>query len=161
MNATLTSQGIKGAYYATLGMTAITASGGTYTFAGAGGADVGAFTSTITLSNPLLTWPNQKRGGHGGSNATSDGDVERWESGKLRLHHGDKRDAGRGRGRVHLPCTGKRWRFTVPAYILSALPAGNGGTELQNYVYGTLNPSELDLGLAFADIAISAKSTYR
>lgn len=34
-------------------------SGRAFTFKGAGGADVGAFTSTIDLSNPLLTWTNQ------------------------------------------------------------------------------------------------------
>ncbi|MEO8098475.1 MAG: hypothetical protein ABI811_12300 [Acidobacteriota bacterium] len=59
LSVTLASQaGIKGAYYATLAAGAIPSTGGTFTFTGAGGTDVGAFTTTITLSNPLLTWTN-------------------------------------------------------------------------------------------------------
>ena len=57
---TLGSQfGIKGAYTASLQADAIPPSGGTFTFRGAGGADVGPFTSALNLSSPLLNWTNQ------------------------------------------------------------------------------------------------------
>ena len=59
LSTTLASQfGIKGAFYSALPAGAIPSSGGTFTFKGSGGADVGPFTSTLTLSN-LLTWTNQ------------------------------------------------------------------------------------------------------
>ena len=60
LTATLPSQlGIRGAYGAGLAAGAIPQSGGVFTFRGAGGADVGSFTATVELSNPLLTWTNQ------------------------------------------------------------------------------------------------------
>ena len=55
---TLKSQGIKGAFYSILPAGGIPQSGGTFTFKGAGGTDVGSFTSTVTLHNPLMTWTN-------------------------------------------------------------------------------------------------------
>jgi hypothetical protein len=51
--------GIKGAFFSMLAEGAIPDTGGTFTFKGSGGADVGSFTSTITFANPLLTWTNQ------------------------------------------------------------------------------------------------------
>ena len=50
--------GIKGEYGATLAA-GIPSSGGTFTFTGSGGADVGPFTATVTMSNPLFNWTNQ------------------------------------------------------------------------------------------------------
>jgi hypothetical protein len=51
--------GIKSEYGATLAAGGIPSSGGTFTFTGSGGADVGQFTSTLTMSNPLFNWTNQ------------------------------------------------------------------------------------------------------
>ncbi len=45
-------------YQATLDNTATTLTGGTYTFTGPGGADVGPFTATYNMPTPL-TWTNQ------------------------------------------------------------------------------------------------------
>src|SRR5581483_1324722 len=59
LDVTLANQfGIVGAYYSPLAAGAIPSTGGTFTFKGAGGADVGSFTSTVTLTNPLMTWTN-------------------------------------------------------------------------------------------------------
>jgi hypothetical protein len=59
LSSTLSSQlGIKGTYFSVLSATAIPSSGGTFSFTGTGGANVGAFSSTLTLS-PLLSWTNQ------------------------------------------------------------------------------------------------------
>ena len=52
-------------------------------------------------------------------------------------------------------------QFFVPAYILSALPTGNGAVELQNYIYTPLNASGLDIALAFADLTITVNSVYQ
>jgi hypothetical protein len=51
--------------------------------------------------------------------------------------------------------------FTVPSYILSALPAGGGGTSLQNDIYSSLSATGLDIGSAIASVSFSAASTYK
>ncbi len=50
--------GIKGQNGAILAADVIPA-GGTFTFTGSGGADVGPFTSVLTISNPNFNWTNQ------------------------------------------------------------------------------------------------------
>ncbi len=50
--------GIKGMFGSTLSATAIPETGGTFTFKGSGGADVGPFTAVVDFSNPLLSWTN-------------------------------------------------------------------------------------------------------
>jgi hypothetical protein len=52
-------------------------------------------------------------------------------------------------------------KFTVPSYILSALPAGSGGTAVQNDVYSSLPASGLDIGTTQGDISFSVTSTYQ
>jgi hypothetical protein len=49
----------------------------------------------------------------------------------------------------------------VPSYILSGLPAGTGGAALQNYVYGSLSASGIDIGVALADIYYSVRTTIQ
>ncbi len=163
VNVKLASQfGIKGAFFAMLPDGAIPQSGGSFTFTGTGGADVGAFSSTITFTNPLLTWTNQSAaatvdrskdltvtwsGGNAGSYVFISG-VSTSVSARLTLGFTcmEKADAG---------------KFTVPSYILSALPAGPGGTELQNAVLQRLMPSRVDIGVADGTVSFSVTSTYQ
>jgi hypothetical protein len=159
---TLKSQGIKGAFYATLAADAIPSSGGTFTFKGAGGKDVGPFTSVLNLTSPLLTWTNLAEA------ATIDrtkGLLVTWAGGNpgtyvfvtatstspgLQLLGGYTClvpiDAG---------------QFAVPSYILSGLPAGTGGAAMQNYVYSTLSASGIDIGVSLADIYYSVRATIQ
>ena len=163
LSVTLAPQaGIKGAFFAELTAGAIPQTGGTFTFKGTGGADVGPFTSTITFANPLLTWTNQSAaatvdrsqgltvtwtGGNPGTyvfiTGTSTSVKPVVTGGFTCLAHVD---AG---------------QFTVPSYILSALPAGSGGTLLQNEVPSTLTASGLDIATAGGDITSSIASTYK
>ena len=141
---TLGSQfGIKGAFFAMLPAGSIPQSGGTFTLKGSGGADVGSFTSTIAFSNPLLTWTGGNPGTYvfitGASTSTS----PRVTGGYTCLA---SVDAG---------------QFTVPSYILSALPTGNGGTAVQNDVYSSLSANGIDIGLALGDISYSVNSSYK
>ena len=161
MSATLTSQlGIKGAYFAVLSDTAIPNSGGAFSFKGTAGADVGAFTSNLTLS-PLLSWTNQAAvatvNRAQGINIT-------WTGGNpgtyVFITGTSASSSGAAAGFTCMaPITAGQ--FFVPAYILSALPAGKGAVELQNYVYTPLTASGLDIALAFADVAITANSVYQ
>jgi uncharacterized protein (TIGR03437 family) len=160
---TLASQfGIKGAFYAILPTGAIPQTGGTFTFKGSGGADVGPFTSTITFSNPLLTWTNQSAA------ATIDrtqGLQVTWTGGNPGTYvviTGTSTS-------LTPPVTGAYTclasvddgQFTVPSYILSALPAGNGGTLLQNNVYSALSATGLDIAVALGNVSFSAASAYK
>jgi uncharacterized protein (TIGR03437 family) len=157
---TLKSQGIQGAFYAILPADAIPSSGGTFTFQGAGGKDVGPFTSTLTLTSPLLTWTNQSAA------ATIDrtkGLLVTWTGGNPGTYvfvTGTSTSTGLqllGGYTCLVPIDAGQ--FTVPSYILSGLPAGTGGAALQNYVYGSLSASGIDIGVALADINYSVRAT--
>lgn len=165
---TLANQlGIKGAFYSALGDNAIPKTGGQFTFTGTGGADVGAFSTTVTLSNPLITWTNPAiaaaidqskdmqvtwTGGNPGTFvfvtgtstavSSSGGTVTTLSGGYTCLAYADD------------------GKFTVPSYILSALPTGSGGTGVQNAIYKPLNVNGIDIGLSAGVISYSVPSTY-
>ncbi len=129
ISLTLANQaGIKGAYSSTLASAAIPQTGGTFTFTGNGGADVGAFSSTIVFANPLMTWTNRSAA------ATIDRSQDftaTWTGGNpgsfVYLSGATTTVATTANpgGIVGFGC----WapvgdgKFTVPSYILSALPA--------------------------------------
>jgi hypothetical protein len=166
LDVTLRSQaGIRGTYNAVLAAGAIPPSGGTFTFKGAGGTDVGSFTSTMELSNPLMTWTNQNAaatidrsqgltvtwtGGNPGTYVSISGTAAPANSG----------GAGPAAGFTCLAAA-RDGQFTVPSYILLSLPAGPGGVDVQNIIYSSLSASGLDVGLALGSISYSATSTYR
>lgn len=154
--------GVRGVFFSLLAAGAIPSSGGTFTFRGSGGANVGPFTSTLTLSNPLLTWTNQSAA------ATIDraqGLQVTWTGGNPGTYvfiTGTSTSAGLGLVRGYT-CMAPvdAGRFTVPSYILLGLPAGNGGAGLQNDIYGSLPATGLDVSLALAGVSFSTASTYR
>ena len=157
--------GIKGAFYANLASGAIPQSGGTFVFKGTGGADVGSFISTLAFTNPLLSWTN--RSGAATIDRSQSFTVT-WTGGNPGSHiviNGSSTTAATSTtpavivGFTCLASAGDG-KFTVPSYILSALPPGKGGTQLQNDVYLPLAASGIDIGLTAGVIAISAASTY-
>jgi uncharacterized protein (TIGR03437 family) len=166
LDVTLRSQPtIRGAYNALLTAAAIPQSGGTFTFRGAGGADVGTFTSTVELSNPLMAWTNRSAaatidksqgltvtwtGGNPGSYISISGNAVAANSG----------GAGPSAGFTCL-APAADGRFTVPSYILLGLPAGPGGVAVQNIIYSALSASGLDVGLALGTISHTTTSAYR
>jgi len=155
--------GLRGTYNALLAAGAIPVSGGVFTFRGSGGTDVGSFTSTVEFTNPLMSWTNQSAAA---AIDRAQGLTVTWSGGNPGTYvviTGTSGTAG-GAGPVGgFTCLARveDGRFTVPSYILLAMPAGPGATELQNYVYTQLSASGLDTGLALGDIAITVDSTYR
>lgn len=153
--------GIKGAYFALLGAGAIPASGGTFTFAAPQGADVGAFSSSISFNGPLLAWTNRNAVA---SVDRTQGITVTWSGGNpgtyVFITGTSATQSALAAGFTCLAPV-EAGTFTVPAYILSALPAGRGAVELQNYVYGPLAASGLDIGYAFGDIAITENAMVR
>jgi uncharacterized protein (TIGR03437 family) len=164
---TLANQpGIKGAFYAALPAGAIPQSGGNFTFTGTGGADVGSFTSVLTFTNPLLNWTNPNvaanidrthgltvtwTGGNPGSYVVVSG-----TSTSARIAPNPAATAG-------FTCIANvgDGQFTVPSYILSALPPGTGGVQLQNGPYIPLQARGFDIGIAAGEVAISGSSTFK
>lgn len=154
--------GIKGMYGAVLATGGIPSSGGTFTFTGSGGADVGSFTSTVTFSNPIFNWTNQSAaatvdrtqgllltwtGGNPGTSVVISGTSTSTASGVI---------AGFG-----CRVAAEAGQFTVPSYILQGLPAGNGGVDLQNDVFSTFSATGLDTTSAGGTISYNRPSTFR
>ncbi len=164
LSVTLASQfGIKGAFFAMLPSGAIPPTGGTFTFKGAGGADVGSFTSTLTFANPLFAWTNQSAGAN---IDRSQGLTVTWSGGNPGSYviiTGTSGTATNPQVIGGYTCLASidDGKFTVPSYILSALPAGNGGTLLQNNIYAPLSASGLDIATAAGDVTFNAASVYK
>ena len=155
--------GIKGMYGAILATGGLPSSGGTFTFTGSGGADVGSFTSTVTLSNPILNWTNQSAavtfdrtqgllvtwtGGNPGTSVVISGSSTITTNPPLIAGFGCRVAAEKG-------------QFTVPSYILQGLPAGNGGVNVQNDVFSTFSASGLDSPSTGGTVSFSQAATIK
>lgn len=163
LDVTLGNQfGIKGAFYALLPADAVPASGGTFTFKGTGGADVGSFTSTIVFTNPLLTWTNQNVAA--AIDRTKDLTVT-WTGGNPGTYVFISGTSTTPPPQVlgSFTCLAKvdDGKFTVPSYVLSALPVGSGGTMIQNDVFSQLSASGLDIATADGAVSYSVSSTFK
>ena len=152
--------GITGAYAGTL--PTIPASGGTYTWTGTGGAAVGSFTSTVTLASPLLTWTNPSAAasvspGAGLKVTWTGGNPGSWVliNGATALHANGVTVAGSYDCLEHV----EAGQFTVPSYILSALPAGAGSTQVSNLIYFPLSASGLDISTGLASIGYTVTTS--
>ena len=162
-NATLTSEAsiLPGDYIAQLATGFIPASGGVFTVSGSGGKDVGAFTTQITYPNPVLTWTNQ------GADATitrSSGAVITWSGGEAGTFVIIAGNTLAGSASASFTCLAPvgPGQFTVPGYVLLALPAGSGSLAVANYTnYGSFTATGLDSGHALGFVSYGIKPTYQ
>ncbi|MGB6943170.1 MAG: hypothetical protein WBE37_12285 [Bryobacteraceae bacterium] len=158
--------GIKGMFASTLSSTAIPETGGTFTFQGSGGADVGPFTAVIDFSNPILSWTNPEV-------ATT---IDRSQNLKVTWTGGNpdsyvyvtgvstsKATSTTPSVTLGFTCLVKAsdGQVTVPSYILSALPPGSGGTAIQNDIYAQFSASGLDITSADGEVSFRNNSTYK
>ena len=152
--------GNKGSFNAILSANAIPDAGGTFTFTGTGGADVGPFTSTLTLTSPLFTWTNTDVAN---SVDRSQDLTVKWAGGNGGSFVYITGGAGRAAALVSFECLAHAddGQFTVPSHILMALPAGTGSLALQNQIYAPLSASGLDVAGAVADIEFSETATFK
>jgi uncharacterized protein (TIGR03437 family) len=162
LSAILKSQGIPGTGYALLSTTAIPQTGGSFTFKMAGGKDVSGFSTTVTLSNPLITWTNPDVAV--AIDRTQPLTVM-WTGGNTGMHSstfilGSVNTPLRGRGFTCLT-TADAGQFTVPSYILSALPTGIGGMVLQNNVQTPMPAQGIDIGVAGTTVSYSVSGTFK
>ncbi|HEY4359445.1 MAG TPA: hypothetical protein VGN17_00665 [Bryobacteraceae bacterium] len=158
ISTTLAPELVAGQFGATL--TAIPAAGGSYTFQGAGGTDVGPFTSTLTFTGPLLQWTNSTA-------ATtvnrSQGFTYTWIGGNAGTYPAMTGVSTSSLVGVGFQCRANvaDGKFTVPPYILQALPAGSGGAGFQDTLPGTLTATGLDATQAGGLISFNVAGSYQ
>jgi len=147
-----------GIYAAQLAAGFITSDGGNFAFHGGGGSAVGAFDTVVPLPTPLLSWTNATSfatvtrsaglnftwsgGGSGTSVTMTGGSVSGGASGSFTCSAPD--EAG---------------QFTVPPYVLAALPAGTGSISISDTAYSTFTATGLDLGLGLGQVSYSTTTT--
>ncbi|MGA2215211.1 MAG: hypothetical protein ABSH31_18195 [Bryobacteraceae bacterium] len=151
---------ITGTYYAAL--TSAPTAGTAYTFTGSGGKDVGAFTATITLPNPL-DWTNEASI----STVTrSQGQLITWTGGATGTYviiAGSSTAAAVSESVAFL-CLAAAGadQFTVPSYVLLALPPGNGSLGVYNFAGGvSFSATGIDYGRVSAGILSINSVTYQ
>lgn len=117
---------------ATLPKGAIPANGGTFVFTGSGG-DVGPFSVTVTLA-PLMSWTNSA---DAKTVTRSQGLQINWSGGQPSSYIqiiGQSVSSATSTVYATFQCwvPQSALTFTVPAYVLSALPAGKGNVQVEN-----------------------------
>jgi hypothetical protein len=154
------SPAFRGEYFAQLGANAIPLSGGTFTFDGSGGADVGPLTTTVNFSNPILAWTNQSASS---SVARSSGQTFKWTGGApgtFVIMNGSSQGNGVS-GSYSCIAPVAAGQFAVPPYIMYALPAGTGTTLVENMtMYTPFTALNLDIGFAIGYVAYVVDSTF-
>jgi uncharacterized repeat protein (TIGR02543 family) len=148
-------------YVAQLPAGFIPAAGGAFTFNGASGADVGAYTAGLDFPNPLV-W----------TNSSSDGTVTRvngvtvtWTGGASGTYaqiSGSSSSTATGFSAsfvCNAPVTAGT--FTVPEAVLLALPAGTGSLAVSNNtIPQSFTATGLDFGFSIGYASTSVSATY-
>jgi hypothetical protein len=152
---------VAGSYFGQLASGFIPSTGGSFTFTGTGGANVGSFKATVNFPNPLLTWTNTA------ADATitrSSGAPVSWTgggSGTYVLISGSS-TAGNLTASFNCYTTQSALQFTVPAAILLSLPAGTGTLMVENSTtFQPFTATGLDQGVALGAVAQQINATYK
>src|SRR5579883_657733 len=119
---------------------------GMYTVSGTGGADVGPFSANVTIpAAAALTSPTNN-----GTATRANGMTVTWSggSGSIEIEVNSCTDSSCNNGAAavcHLDASAGT--FTIPPYVLDALPAGNfAGLVLSSYSFGTFTATGLNAG---------------
>lgn len=121
---------------------------------------MGPFTSTVTFSNPLLTWTNKSAA------ATVDrtqGLPFTWTGGSPGTYVILSGSSAASGVTVGYSCriAAEAGQFTLPFYILLGIPAGSGGTVIQHQVVSTFSAAGVGTAGVTAVIEYTVPSTYR
>jgi uncharacterized protein (TIGR03437 family) len=118
--------GPTGVYSATPPNSFLPATGGSFTFTGAGGANIGAFTATVSIGN-LVSWTNESASSTvnraNGQNIT-------WTGGSPNTYVYVGGTSASGSASASFVCyaLASAGQLTVPSYVLLALPPSANGT---------------------------------
>ncbi len=149
-----------GEYIATL--TTPLAGSTAYTFTGPGGKDVGPFTATITFPVPL-TWTNESSIS---AVTESQGQLITWTGGATGTYveisgSSSSADFSVSASFVCLAPVGDQ-KFTVPSYVLLALPTGTGSLGVFNFsTLVKFTATGIDYGYAEAGVLSEESVTYQ
>jgi hypothetical protein len=153
----------KGSYTASLPTDAIPSAGGSFMFIGPGGADVGAFTTTLNFPTPPLSWTNQSAAARidrmkGLEVAWTGGAV-----GSFVQISGSSTSAGGATSRFTCYAPQADLRFFVPPYVSGALPVGTGTLTVASYSEAASSdpPAGIDDLIAATAQLIQTSSIYR
>jgi uncharacterized protein (TIGR03437 family) len=149
-----------GFYTGTLGSGGFPSTGGTFTFKGAGGQSVGPFTVAVTLSNPIFSWNNQTSGE---TITRSEGLQVVWTGGNAGDMVGISGSSSAGGVGAGFSCYApvSAGQFTVPPYILLALPFGTGTTSVSTAHDVSFPATGLDYAVAVAGVTVMVNATYQ
>jgi hypothetical protein len=141
----------------------IPAAGGSFTFNATGGAAIGKFSTTLNFPSPI-TWTNMSSIS---AISRSAGVPVTWTGGGVGSYVvvGGSSTAIVGGLQVTVSFTcaapASAGQFTVPSYILLALPAGSGTMAVDNYSNPqTFTATGLDIGYQYAGSSVSINATY-
>jgi uncharacterized protein (TIGR03437 family) len=154
---------IVGEYEAQL-TAAIPSTGGAFIFNGTGGSganSIGSFTATVTFPNPLLNWTNQSAAATVTRNVGLQVTWTGGTAGSFVIITGSSSGTGSS-GSYTCFAPQSALQFTVPPYILSALPAGTGNTTVENGTnYSSFTATGLNYGTGFGFSGFMVSSTYQ
>ena len=151
-----------GMYSAQFPASAITSTGGTYTYNIGGGTGVGKTTDTINLPNPILTWTNQAAAA---TVTLSQGLLATWSGGQpgsVVVIMGSSSGPNGTNGTYTCYAPQSALQFMVPPYVTGTLPAGTGTTTLENISdYSMFSATGLDFGIGFGFTSMQVNSTFK
>ncbi len=140
----------------------IPTTGGTFTFKGTGGANVGPFTASVIFPNPVLSWTNQAAAA---TVTRSAGLPVQWSggaSGTYVIMSGSASSTATSvSGSFTCIAAVSSGQFTVPAYVLSAMPAGTGTVTVENStVPHSFTATGINSGIALGFVATQVSATF-
>jgi hypothetical protein len=144
----------------------IPTSGGTFQFQGTGGTiapSVGPFTTQVVFSTPLLQWTNQAQDA---TVTRSAGLPITWTGGSdgtyVVISGTSIATALSAYGFFTCLAPVAAHQFTVPSYVLGALPAGTGSLIVENEsVPQTFTATGIDFGYAIGLLSYEINATYQ
>ncbi len=154
-----TFPGVLGESFAQLPAGFFPTSGGTFTFKGSGGTQVGAFTTSVSYTNPLV-WTNSSA--ITAVNRAS-GQPINWTGGAPASFVYISGTSSSSTASASFTCYApvSAGSFTVPSYVLLAMPAGSGTLGVTNESTPvSFSASGLDYGIAFGGVSFSINATY-
>jgi uncharacterized protein (TIGR03437 family) len=143
-------------------LASVSLSSGTYTFMGSGGKNIGPFTAMITFPNRPLTWTNQAAAA---TVTRSAGLPVTWTGGAsgtyVEIGGSSSSTSGSVFGSFTCIAPVSAGSFTVPSYVLAALPAGTGSVTVENETnFSSFTATGLNFGFAAGFVSVEVNSTY-
>jgi hypothetical protein len=154
--------GVSGSYGGQIANSFLPATGGTYTWTGSGGKDVGPFTTTASIGN-LVSWTNMSSIS---SVTRASGQLVTWSGGSSSsfVYVGGTSASTSGSASATFVCyaPASAGQLTVPSYVLLALPSGTGSLGVSNSgTPGTFTASGLTgPGSAIIGVSSSINTKY-